>query len=78
MGKMQRIPFSAFLPGVSPVMHSSLTSAPVGKANRSFPLQTGGKGLYLHFALIVTMKYKFYSSILWRKNVICVVFFDLH
>ncbi|EJK91096.1 hypothetical protein UUU_19270 [Klebsiella pneumoniae subsp. pneumoniae DSM 30104 = JCM 1662 = NBRC 14940] len=36
------------------------------------------KGLYLHFAPIVTMKYKFYSSILWRKNVICVVFFDLH
>jgi hypothetical protein len=77
MGKMQRIPFSAFLPSVSGDAFI-LNLPPVGKANRSFPLQTGGKGLHPHFALIVTMKYKFYSSILWRKNVICVVFFDLH
>ncbi|QEP91375.1 hypothetical protein FZ929_03815 [Klebsiella pneumoniae] len=60
------------------MVHSSLTSSPWAKRIAHFPLQTGGKGLYLHFAPIVTMKYKFYSSILWRKNVICIVFFDLH
>ncbi|BAH63392.1 hypothetical protein KP1_2732 [Klebsiella pneumoniae subsp. pneumoniae NTUH-K2044] len=58
-----------------PVMHSSLTSSPEPLIS---PFRPEVKGLYLHFAPIVTMKYKFYSSILWRKNVICVVFFDLH
>ncbi|MBZ7532160.1 hypothetical protein FMK97_17530 [Klebsiella variicola] len=71
---MQRIPLLCIFTQRSrrPDIH------PITFPTGFLPLQTVARRPPSSFTLITVMKYKFYSRILWRKNVICVVFFDLH
>ncbi|KAB2323833.1 hypothetical protein D4M71_02290 [Klebsiella quasipneumoniae] len=72
-------PLGRVIAGIHPAIPPSIASL---SANASMACATPARLTSQHrqplFSLNRVMKYKFYSSILWRKNVICVVFSALH